>query len=295
MLEEATVPDLLRAMRPHQWTKNLLVFAGAVFSLRLLDPEALFASGATFVLFCLASSSVYLFNDIRDRDKDRLHPHKRTRPIAAGDVSVRTAAVASVGLALLALAGAVWLGPPTLVLLFAAYLVKQLAYTFGLKRVPILDALIVAAGFVLRAVAGSIAIGEPASAWLLICTIFFALFISLAKRRQEIATLQGGAEHRASLEGYDLGLMDQLVAIATSSSLMSYALYTLDESTIAHFRTELLPLTLPFVIYAFFRFLYITRTRPDLSDPARAVVQDPGMLLAVLGWGGAVLAILYWG
>lgn len=285
--------ELLRAMRPHQWTKNLLVFAGAIFSLRLFEAEVLARSSATFVLFCLASSSVYLFNDIRDRERDRLHPEKRRRPVAAGRVSLPTAALASAVLSVVALAGARMMGPVELAILFAGYLVMQLAYTFGLKRVPILDALIVATGFVLRAIAGALAIDVAISTWLLICTIFFALFISLGKRRQELAFLEAAAEHRASLTGYDTAFMDQLVSIATAASLMSYALYTTDETTIAHFDTRLMPLTIPFVVYAFFRFLFVTRTRPDLSDPARAVVRDPGLLISVLGWGLSVLAILY--
>lgn len=286
--------DLLRALRPHQWSKNLLVFAGAVFSLRLFEPEVLRRSVATFVLFCLASSAVYLFNDIRDRERDRRHPHKKHRPIASGRIGTGTAAIASIVLASAAMAGSALLGPDTLTLLFAAYLLMQLAYSAGLKRVPILDALVVSAGFVMRAVAGALAIAVAISTWLLICTTFFALFISLAKRRQEIATLgEDGGEHRASLTGYDVTLMDQLVSIATAASLMSYALYTNDESTISRFHSSALPLTLPFVIYAFFRFLYLIRARPDLSDPARAVLRDPGMLLAVLGWGLSVIVILY--
>lgn len=285
--------ELLRAMRPYQWTKNLLVFAGAVFSLRLFEAQALSRSAAVFVLFCLASSSVYLFNDIRDREKDRLHPEKRRRPIAAGTLSTRTAAGASVTLGAVALLGSWALGPTSLVVLFVAYLATQLGYTLGLKQVPILDALIVSAGFVLRAVSGALAIEVDISTWLLICTIFFALFISLGKRRQELAALEDGAAHRASLTGYDTALMDQLVSIATAASLMSYALYTTNEQTAAHLGTTLMPLTIPFVIYAFFRFLYITRTRPDLSDPARAMVRDPGLLLSVIGWGLTVVAILY--
>lgn len=285
--------QLLRAMRPHQWTKNLLVFAGAVFSLRLFEADALGRSTAVFVLFCLASSAVYLFNDIRDRERDRLHPQKRRRPLAAGTLSVGTAAFASASLAVVALVGSWLLGPAELALVVVAYLLMQLSYTFGLKHVPILDALIVSAGFVMRAISGAIAIGAEISTWLLICTIFFALFVSLGKRRQELASADVDAGHRASLAGYDTALMDQLVSIATAASLMSYALYTTDETTIAHFDTRLMPLTLPFVVYAFFRFLYITRTRPDLSDPARAVVRDPGLALSVLGWGLSVLAILY--
>lgn len=285
--------DLIRALRPHQWTKNLLVFAGPVFALRFLDADAMATAAATFVLFCAAASSVYLFNDIRDRDRDRLHPRKRDRPIAAGRLSAGLAAAVSVLLGAGAIAGAFLLGPAALGRLFIAYLVMQLAYTLKLKEVPIVDALIVAIGFVMRAVSGAIAIGVPISTWLLICTTFFALFISLAKRRHELATLEAGAEHRAALAGYDTALLDQLISIATAASLMSYALYTANSETAARLQVDLLPLTLPFVIYAFFRFLYLTRTSAEMSDPARVLLQDRGLLLAVALWGLSVCAILY--
>jgi 4-hydroxybenzoate polyprenyltransferase len=185
------------------------------------------------------------------------------------------------------------LGPPALGWLFVSYLVIQLAYTVRLKEIPILDALIVATGFVMRAVSGAIAIHVEISTWLLICTTFFALFISLAKRRHELANLDAGTAHRAALEGYDTTLLDQLIGIATACSLMSYALYTADSETAARLRIDLLPLTLPFVIYAFFRFLYLTRTSAEVSDPARALLQDRGILLAVVLWGVSVCAILY--
>jgi 4-hydroxybenzoate polyprenyltransferase len=280
-------------MRPHQWIKNLLVFAGPVFALKLLDPEALTRASATFLLFCAASSSVYLFNDIRDRERDRLHPKKCTRPIAAGKLSVGTATLVSVLLAVVAIGGSFAMGPAALGWLFVAYLVMQLAYTMKLKEVPIVDAIIVATGFVMRAVAGALAIQVEISTWLLICTTFFALFISLAKRRHELASLEAGSDHRAALAGYDVGLLDQLIGIATSASLMAYALYTVDAATQTRFQTTLLPLTLPFVIYAFFRFLYLTRTSAEISDPARALLQDRGLLVAVSLWGLSICAILY--
>lgn len=286
--------DLIRALRPHQWTKNLLVFAAAVFAQRLFDPEALWRSSTTFALFCMASSAVYLFNDLRDREQDRLHPHKRHRPIAAGRLQPSTAAVLAALLALAALAGAFALGPRQLGVLFAGYLLLQGAYTLALKRVPILDALIVAAGFVMRAIAGALAIDVEFSTWLLICTIFFALFVSLAKRRHELAYLAAsGAEHRSSLVGYDLALLDQLVGIATAASLMSYALYTADPGTMERFQTRLLPLTLPFVVYACFRLLYLMRNQEDLGDPAWALIRDRGLLLSALLWAASVCLIIY--
>lgn len=285
--------DLFRALRPHQWIKNLLVYAGPIFALRMFDVDAMSRATITFLLFCAAASSVYLFNDIRDRERDRLHPKKKDRPIASGKVPVGTATGVSGLLAAVAVAGAFALGPAGLGWLFVAYLVMQLAYTVRLKEVAILDALIVAIGFVMRAVSGAIAISVPISTWLLICTTFFALFISLAKRRHELANLDEGTAHRAALSGYDTTLLDQLIGIATACSLMAYALYTVDSATAARMETDLLPLTLPFVIYSFFRFLYLTRTSAEISDPARALLQDRGMLLAVALWGLTVSAILY--
>lgn len=284
---------LLRALRPHQWTKNLLVFAGLIFAQRLLDPWALSHAAVTFALFCAAASAVYLFNDVRDRERDRLHPVKRLRPIAAGDLAPSTALAVAAGLAASALAGAAALGPPDLLLLIALYLAMQTAYTLGLKNVAIVDALVVATGFVMRAVAGAVAIDVPISTWLLVCTIFFALFISLAKRRHELVELPDGSAHRASLDGYDAGLLDQLISIATAACLMSYTLYVADPATAARLGTPLMPLTLPFVIYAFFRFLYLAHVRENISDPALVVVRDRGMLAAVVLWGVLVCALIY--
>lgn len=285
--------DLIRALRPHQWTKNLLVFAGIIFAQRLLDPLALTRSVAVFLLFCAAASAVYLFNDSCDRERDRLHPLKRNRAIAAGRVSLSVALTTAALLAALALIGSAALGPPSLALLFVAYLVMQVAYTTALKRVAIVDALIVAVGFVMRAVAGALAIDVRISTWLLICTTFFALFVSLAKRRQEIVELPEGSAHRVSLTGYTAPFLDQLIGVTTAACLMAYALYTADAETAEHLGTPLMPLTLPFVIYAFFRFLFIARTRDDISDPALAVVRDPGMLIAVVLWGLVTCAIVY--
>lgn len=286
--------ELLRALRPHQWTKNLVVLAGPVFALRLLDPEALARTVVVFVLFCLASSAVYLFNDVRDREADRLHPIKRDRPLARGTVAVTTAIAVAAVFATITLTAAWILGPWQLTVLFATYLTMQVAYTLRLKHVPILDALIVATGFVLRAVAGAVAIAVAISTWLLICTIFFALFVSLAKRRHEVAQLaEAAAGHRASLAGYDLDLLDQLVGIATAASLMSYALYTTDSANAARFGTPLLPLTIPFVIYAFFRLLYLMRTSAELGDPAMALVRDRALQVSALLWAISLWLILY--
>jgi len=285
---------LVRALRPHQWIKSLLVFAGPVFALRLLEPESLLRASVTFFLFCAASSSVYLFNDLRDREADRHHPQKRRRPIAAGELSAGMAAICSGLLFVVAMGGAILLGPSDLAVVFAAYFLLQIAYTLGLRSIPILDAILVSVGFVLRAVSGAVAIRVTISAWLLICTIFFALFVSLAKRRHELTQLQGTSSvHRVSLSGYDIPFLDQLIAIAAAASLMSYALYTTAPTTAERFHTHLLPLTIPFVIYSFFRLLYLMHVNAELGDPTLALIRDRSMLLSTGLWAASVLMILY--
>lgn len=288
------MPPLLRALRPHQWTKNLLVFAAPVFALRLGDGTAMARAALAFVLFCAVSSAFYLVNDLRDRESDRLHPDKSRRPIAAGEVGTGAAVAAALVLGCGGLAAAALFGTRGLAGVLVAYALLQLGYNAGLRHVPVLDALLVASGFVLRAVAGAAAVPVVISSWLLVCTVFFALFVSFAKRRHELELLAGsGAKHRSSLDGYDAALLDQMIAVATACSLMAYALYTADAEVARRLGTPLLPITLPFVVYCFLRFLYLLRNRPDMGDPSRALLNDRSLAAGVLAWGGAVLALLY--
>ncbi len=285
--------DLLQALRPYQWTKNALVFAALVFAQRLGDPDKVLLAGAAFGIFCAASSSVYLFNDIVDRERDRRHPVKRERPIAAGRVSVPTAAAVAVVLAVGAVAGA-WAVSDQLTAVIGGYLLLQLAYNLGLKSLPIVDALCVASGFLLRAIAGAVVIDEEMSSWLLICTSFAAVFISFAKRRHEFSTLTDEAtSHRASLSGYSASTLDQFLVISAGATLLSYALYTTDTETVAKFGNNRLLWTLPLVIYGLFHYLDLVQRDAATGDPSLALVRDKPLLITVGLYAALVILLLY--
>jgi 4-hydroxybenzoate polyprenyltransferase len=283
---------LLVSLRPRQWVKNLFVFAGVIFSQQLLTPR-IWPALAAFAIFCGLSGAIYLFNDVADADKDRLHPSKRLRPVASGALPI--GAAVGFGVALLAgcLAAAFMLSPPFgfVALGYGALLT---CYSVWLKHVVIVDVLTVAAGFVLRAVAGAVAVDAEISGWLLICTILFALFLSLGKRRHEYRSLTGAAAaHRPILADYSEGFLDQMISVVTASTLTTYALYTMSPETVAKFHTRLLPLTLPFVLYGIFRYLYLLYRRDLGGNPSDLLVTDRGLLLDVVLWMLATLVIIY--
>lgn len=285
--------NLLISLRPAQWTKNLVVFAGVMFGRQLLNVEALAATLAAFGVFCGLSGVVYLVNDVADRESDRLHPKKRFRPIASGGLAVGTALAAAAVLAVGSLAVALAIGRG-----FTAVAVSYLAlltlYSGPLKRIVILDVLTIAIGFVMRAAAGAVAIGVPISHWLLVCTILLALFLALAKRRQELTLLaDGAAGHRAILSEYSPALLDQMIAIVTAATLMAYALYTVSPETVAKFGTDRLLFTFPFPLYGIFRYLYLVHQRQGGGSPAELLLRDRPLLACVALWAGAVAAIIY--
>jgi len=285
--------SLFRALRPAQWTKNLIVFAALLFGERLFDPEAALAALLAFVAFCGLSGAVYLVNDVRDRDADRQHPVKRRRPVAAGELPVPTAVAAAGGIGVAALAVAAWLGTAFFAHA-AAYLALQGAYSFGLKRQVILDVLSIAIGFVLRASAGGVAVGVPVSQWLLLCTILLALFLALAKRRHEITLLGDAAlTHRAILGEYTPYLVDQMMAVVTASTLMGYAFYAVSPETAERFGTPWLGLTIPFPLYGIFRYLYLVHRRSQGGSPTELLLADRPLLLCVALWAVAVTVIIY--
>jgi 4-hydroxybenzoate polyprenyltransferase len=287
--------DLIEALRPYQWTKNALVFAALVFAQDLGDPDKVLLAIAAFVIFCAASSAVYLFNDIADRERDRHHPQKRHRPIADGRVSVATAAFVAVVLSAAALGGA-WAVNGQLTAVIGGYFILQLSYNSGLKRLPIVDALCVASGFLLRAVAGAVAISEPMSSWLLICTTFATVFISFAKRRHEFSTLTAGASaHRESLSGYSKSTLDQFLVISAAATLLSYALYTTDEETVTKFGDALLILTLPLVMYGLFHYLHLVQQDESAGDPSLALLRDRRLQITVGLYLVLVVLLLYLG
>jgi 4-hydroxybenzoate polyprenyltransferase len=283
---------LLVSLRPHQWTKNLVVLAALGFSKHLLEGDAVVRAGAALIAFCLLSGTVYLVNDLADLERDRLHPVKRLRPLASGALGVGQARVALASLLGLGLLASWALGPGFL-LCALGYLALNLAYSLGLKSVVILDVLAIAIGFVLRAVAGALAIQVVFSDWLLVCTILLALFLALAKRRHELVTLPDAASHRESLAEYSPYLLDQMIAVVTASCLTAYAFYTLAPDTIAKYRTDRLAFTIPFVIYGIFRYLYLVHRKDQGGSPGDALLADRPLLMAVALWAVTVMLIVY--
>ena len=280
------------SLRPRQWVKNLFVFAGLVFAQKLFTPSVWPALGA-FAVFCALSGSVYLLNDAADREKDRLHPDKKWRPIASGRLPAGTAVTAAAVLVVAALAGSLALSRP-LAVVALAYAVLLGAYSVWLKHVVIVDVIVVAIGFVLRAVAGAVAIDVGISGWLLICTVLMALFLALGKRRHEYLTLgEAAVRHRPILAEYSAGLLDQMIAVVTASTVTAYALYTMSPETVAKFETHLLPATLPFVLYGIFRYLYLLYRRQLGGNPSELFLNDGPLLVNTLLWILAVALIIY--
>ena len=280
------------SLRPRQWVKNLFVFAGLVFAQKLFTPSVWPALGA-FAVFCALSGSVYLVNDAADHEKDRLHPDKKWRPIASGRLPAGTAVTAAAVLVVAALAGSLVLSRP-LAVVALAYAVLLGAYSVWLKHVVIVDVIVVAIGFVLRAVAGAVAIDVGISGWLLICTVLMALFLALGKRRHEYLTLgEAAVRHRPILAEYSAGLLDQMIAVVTASTVTAYALYTMSPETVAKFETHLLPVTLPFVLYGIFRYLYLLYRRQLGGNPSELFLNDGPLLVNTLLWILAVALIIY--
>jgi len=283
---------ILVSLRPRQWVKNLFVFGGLIFAQRLFTPSVWPALGA-FAIFCGLSGAMYLLNDVADRDKDRLHPEKRHRPVAAGQLRPRAAIAAAAALIVLGVAAGAWLSP-RFALVGLAYVTLLGAYSIWLKHVVIVDVLVVAIGFVLRAVAGALAIDVAISGWLLICTILLALFLALGKRRHEVLALEGNAaRHRPILAEYSAGLLDQMIAVVTASTVTAYALYTMSPETVAKFHTQLLPATLPFVLYGIFRYLYLLYHRRLGGNPSDIVIRDRALLINTCLWLLMVVLIIY--
>jgi len=288
-----TLLPLLEAMRPRQWSKNVFVLAGIVFAGRLFEARAELRVLACFALFCAASSALYLANDVADRASDVHHPLKRTRPIASGRLSPSIAIAASAVLTLVALAGTALLNRATLAVM-AAYLASTFAYSLGLKRAFLLDVMIVAAGFVLRAVAGASCIEAEISPWLLVCSFLLALFLALGKRRAELVLLgQNASDHRVALGSYSLPLVDSWLTALAGASIVSYALYTQSPRTVEHFGTTNLLYTVPFVIYALFRYQHHVVRQDAGGDPGSLLLQDPGLWISLLAWAITAAVVIY--
>jgi 4-hydroxybenzoate polyprenyltransferase len=281
------------SLRPHQWTKNLVVFAALALSKHLFEPEPLLRSLLAFAVFCGLSGAVYLLNDVADVEGDRLHPRKRLRPVASGALGVRAARIVAVALGVGSLAVGLVLGAP-----FAgcalAYLVLNVAYSFRLKNVVIVDVIAVSLGFVIRAIAGAVAIAVQISDWLLICTILLALFLSLAKRRHELTSLNESASgHRSILAEYSPYLLDQMISVVTASCVTAYAFYTTAPETRDKFQTDALAWTIPFVLYGIFRYLYLVHRREQGGSPTDILLADRPLLVDVALWALAIIVIVY--
>jgi 4-hydroxybenzoate polyprenyltransferase len=298
------VVDIVRALRPSQWTKNLVVFAALFFSigdrihgqvpgLAQFLPQAAKAAAAA-ALFSLASSGIYLFNDIIDAEADRRHPLKRFRPIAAGRVSIGLAWVLAIVLAVGASAAS-WLFPRPMTMVIVGYAVLQIVYTLGLKHVPLIDILVIAAGFVLRAIAGGVALRVTISPWLLLCTFLLALFLALCKRRHELVILGGTADQRPSLVRYDERLLDQLIAIVSAATVVCYSIYTLSPETVDKFKTTKVGLTIPFVVFGIFRYLDLVYRLEKGDRPEKVLLTDVPILVNLALYGVAVLLIFVLG
>ena len=285
--------NLLLSLRPGQWTKNLLIFAGLLFGKRMFEPRAVADALLAFAIFCGLSGIVYLINDIADRDTDRRHPLKSQRPIASGALAVPTAAAAAAAIGAVSLLAATALGW-RFTAVAAGYVALQALYSGPLKHIVIIDVLTLSIGFVLRAVAGALAVDVEISHWLLVCTILLALFIALAKRRHEIVLLAGdAAAHRPILGEYSPYLLDQMIAVVTASTLIAYIFYTVSPETQLKFGTPWLGLTIPFPLYGIFRYLYLVHRREGGGSPADLLLTDRPLLVCVALWAVVVAAIIY--
>lgn len=284
---------LLQSLRPKQWIKNLLVFAALLFSLNADRTDPLLRTVWAFVLFCAAASSIYLVNDILDRENDRQHPIKSLRPIASGKVPLAVAWGAATALFL----GSIVLGyvlAPAYALTILIYVALQLLYSTRLKHLVILDVMVIAAGFVLRAIAGAVVIDVQISHWLLVCTFLLALFLGFGKRRHELSLMEeGAANHRRVLGDYSPYFLDQMIAVVTASTLIVYILYTTSAEVTARFGTTNLIYTIPFVLYGIFRYLYLIHKKERGGDPTAILYDDKPLIAAISLWAITVIVILY--
>lgn len=280
-------------MRPVQWVKNLFIFAGLIFSGNLFHPEALIRVGNGFILFSLVASSIYVFNDIIDLEYDRAHPEKKNRPLAAGLMSVPAAYACSILLAAAGLICALALDQVFFAILLS-YLIINVAYTIKIKKIVILDIMCIASGFVLRVLAGTELAEVMASDWLILCTIMLSLFLGFSKRRHElVVTGTDALSHRKVLGDYSISFLDQMIAVATACTVMSYALYTVSPQTVSRFGTRNLVFSIPFVIYGIYRYLYLIHQKNVGGNPTRELVSDLPMLINALLWALLVVLIIY--
>jgi 4-hydroxybenzoate polyprenyltransferase len=287
------VRGLIRTMRPTQWSKNGFAFAGILFDKQLTDPEPFARVMVTFFLLCLVASSVYIINDLVDIDRDRLHPKKRNRPLPSGELPIRWAVVAAITFPAIALAVSLFLST-ALTATLAGYLVLHIAYSFWLKNIVIIDVFAIAAGFILRLVAGIVVIHVTNfSPWLYICAGLLALFLAIGKRRQELILMAAdAADYRAAYKDYNMPLLDDMLRMVTTGSVLTYMLYTIEAQTIRSNGHRMM-LTIPFVVYGIFRYLFLIHVQGKGSAPDELLFEDWPLLGAVTLWGLTVIVLLY--
>jgi 4-hydroxybenzoate polyprenyltransferase len=283
---------ILKSMRPRQWLKNIFVFAALVFDRQLFSYRSFLTTSLAVLLFCLVSSLSYLINDLVDIEVDRKHPKKQHRPLASGELSQKNAAIGVIILAVVVFPASFVLDL-VFGLIISAYFLLMVAYSMVLKRIPLLDVMVIATGFVLRVAAGVVVINiDMLSPWLFVATTFLALFIALGKRRAEMALLQDEAgSHRQVLQGYTKDFLDQLLTIVMSTTLMTYCLYTFSSPIASN--NQSMMLTIPFVIYGLFRYLYLIRIKGIGGAPEEIVLTDRHMQITITLWSLTVILILY--
>ncbi|MBE9142412.1 UbiA prenyltransferase family protein [Planktothrix mougeotii] len=318
-----TIPPLIKLLRPHQWTKNLFCLAGLLFGGRLLQPQSIWLSGLTVIFFSAMASAIYIFNDIQDRERDRLHPKKKYRPLASGQVSVKMGFVIAIPLAIISLWGAYFLGVPTLICILL-YAINNIAYSLKLKNIPLFDVNCIAFGFVLRLLAGIYALGDMPTAWIVLCTFFLTLFLGFSKRRSELLSLLHFQNHQDSLESenlpqediksaplersylhlfyqrgrknqqrpvlsqYTLPYLDSLLNSTATMTIMCYALFTITSG-----KNPSLVITVPIVYYAVMHYKWLVTVLAEGEEPSRILIQDTTIKLSLMIWLICYLAILY--
>ncbi|NCS32328.1 decaprenyl-phosphate phosphoribosyltransferase [bacterium] len=285
--------NVIRLIRVHQWAKNLLLFAALLFAQRLSDQDSLYLTILGFIAFSCAASATYVVNDIVDITRDRLHPVKKYRPLAAGVISTRQAWIIA-GVLFVVSVGTALLVSPQFFAILMVYLILTTSYTKVLKHIELVDILIVSLGFVIRAVAGGVAIGVTISNWLFITTFFLALFLVIGKRRHEFLLLGDSASGtRKSLQNYTPQLLDTLLTIVSTASLLSYVLYTQAPDVVNRLGTSALVYTVPLVVYGLFRYLLLVYTDNKGEDPTRTLLTDKQIILTALLWGLSIIVIIY--
>ena len=281
------------SLRPKEWTKNLVIFAGVLFSQNLFNLPLLFKAFLAFITFCLLSGSVYILNDLTDIEEDKSHPLKSNRPLAAGRLQTSHALFSLIILVPLVLGFSYYLDS-AFFLIALCYFLLQVAYSFMLKHIIILDVFTISGGFLLRVIAGVAVINVEISSWFLLCTTLLSLFLGLSKRRHELVVLEKEAQnHRKVLEKYTPYLLDQMISAVTASTIVAYALYTMSEKTIEKFGTKNLTFTIPYVLYGIFRYLYLIHQKGSGGDPGHILLNDKPLFIDILLWVITVVIILY--